>query len=43
MNKKIPHIFYMDNIGGVYFEPEVYVDVSSVIETKKEMLACHKS
>tara|TARA_Y100000739_G_C20507411_1_gene417902 strand:+ start:144 stop:869 length:726 start_codon:yes stop_codon:yes gene_type:complete len=41
--KKIPHIFYMDNIGGVAFDPEVYVDVSSVIETKKEMLACHKS
>ena len=40
---KIPHIFYMDNIGGVSFEPEVYVDISSVIDIKKEMLACHKS
>ena len=33
----------MDNIGGVGFEPEVYVDVSSVIEIKKDMLTCHKS
>ena len=41
--KKVPHIFYMDNIGGVSFDPEVYVDVSSVIDIKRDMLACHKS
>ena len=41
--KKIPHMFYMDSIGGVGFEPEYYVDISSVINTKVEMLRCHKS
>jgi len=41
--KKIPHMFYMDSIGGVGFEPEHYVDISSVIDIKIEMLRCHKS
>ncbi len=40
---QIPEIFYMDNIAGIEFTPEFYVDVSSVFEKKKEMLACHKS
>tara|TARA_B100001245_G_scaffold146529_1_gene109520 strand:- start:160 stop:861 length:702 start_codon:yes stop_codon:yes gene_type:complete len=41
--KKIPHMFYMDSIGGVEFEPEYYVDISSVIDLKVKMLRCHKS
>ena len=41
--KKIPHMFYMDSIGGVGFEPEYYVDISSVIDLKEKMLRCHKS
>jgi LmbE family N-acetylglucosaminyl deacetylase len=40
---KIPHVFYMDNVAGVGFEPECYVDISSVIETKRAMLRCHES
>ena len=41
--KKIPHMFYMDNPTGLGFEPEAYVDISSVIETKREMLRRHVS
>ena len=40
---KIPHVFYMDNPAGVDFVPEVYVDISTVFETKKKMLLCHES
>jgi LmbE family N-acetylglucosaminyl deacetylase len=40
---KIPHVFHMDTIGGVDFEPEAYVDISSVIDTKRRMLTCHAS
>lgn len=41
--EQIPEILYMDNIAGIDFTPEYYVDVSAVFEKKKEMLACHKS
>jgi LmbE family N-acetylglucosaminyl deacetylase len=41
--RKIPHIFYMDNLAGLGFEPEAYVDISSVIDMKREMLLKHKS
>jgi len=40
---KIPHVFHMDTICGIDFEPEAYVDISSVIDTKRRMLACHAS
>jgi hypothetical protein len=40
---KIPEIVYMDTTGGVNFIPNHYVDISADIETKKEMLSCHKS
>lgn len=36
-------LYFMDNLGGIGFQPTEYVDISSVFETKKEMLACHKS
>ena len=36
-------IYYMDNASSVDFEPEEYVDITDVMETKLEMLACHKS
>ena len=39
----IPHMFYMDNPVGIDFEPEAYVDISSVIETKRNMLLAHHS
>ncbi len=40
---KIPQVFYMDNPAGVDFTPEVHVDITSVFETKKQMLLCHES
>jgi len=40
---KIPHVFYMDNVAGVGFEPECYVDISKTIDTKRRMLRCHAS
>ena len=36
-------IFYMDNSCYIDFEPDIYVDISDVIDKKLEMLACHKS
>ncbi len=36
-------IYYMDTLAGVGFMPTEYVDVSSVIEKKLEMLECHAS
>lgn len=36
-------IYYMDNLAGVNFEPEEYVDVTDHIEKKLEMLECHAS
>jgi len=35
--------YYMDNLGGIGFNPTEYVDISEVFEVKKEMLSCHKS
>ncbi|RKY79213.1 MAG: PIG-L family deacetylase [Deltaproteobacteria bacterium] len=39
----ITPFYYMDTLAGVNFQPEVYVDITEVIEIKKRMLACHKS
>jgi LmbE family N-acetylglucosaminyl deacetylase len=39
----IPHLFFMDNPEGLAFEPEFHVDISDVMPTKREMLACHDS
>ncbi len=40
---KLVPIYYMDTLAGVDFQPTEYVDISSVIETKIEMLECHES
>lgn len=40
---KIPHVFIMDNVGGIGFEPEAYVDISDSFEMKGRMIKCHKS
>lgn len=40
---KIPHVYYMDTIAGVNFVPELYVDITSVFETKVKMLGQHES
>lgn len=31
---KIPHVFFMDNVAGIDFSPEHYVDISSVLPRK---------
>ena len=33
----------MDTPAGVVFEPELYVDITTVFDKKVEMLSCHKS
>lgn len=40
---KVTPIIYMDTLAGVDFKPEEYVDISSSIETKIQMLSCHSS
>ncbi len=44
----IPHLYYADpiegkDIFGTPIKPTFYVDITEVIETKSEMLACHSS
>jgi LmbE family N-acetylglucosaminyl deacetylase len=41
--RKVPHLFRMDTIGSIEFEPEAYVDITSVMDIKRRMLACHES
>lgn len=41
--EKQPLLYYMDNIGGIGFMPTEFVDITSTIETKKEMFKCHDS
>ena len=36
-------VYYMVTLAGIGFAPSEYVDVSSVIETKRRMLRCHES
>ena len=38
-----PAVIYMDNVAGIDFVPESYVDVTDALELKKEMLRCHES
>jgi LmbE family N-acetylglucosaminyl deacetylase len=33
----------MDNIAGIAFQPDEYVDITSAIEAKRQMLRCHRS
>jgi LmbE family N-acetylglucosaminyl deacetylase len=45
---RIPYLIYVDPVEGVDLwgqpiRPQFYVDVSTVFETKREMLACHDS
>ncbi|MHC4444034.1 MAG: PIG-L deacetylase family protein [Planctomycetota bacterium] len=41
--ENIPHVYFMDTPAGVNFEPELYVDITSVFETKVEMVGRHQS
>ena len=36
-------VYYLDNLGGIGFSPAEYVDISSVMDTKRRMLKCHQS
>lgn len=40
---KVTPIFYMDNLGGLGFQPTEFVDISEEIDLKLEMLECHVS
>lgn len=39
----VPPLYYMDTLAGKGFHPTEYVDITSTIETKHRMLACHAS
>lgn len=46
--KSIPHLYFMDSIGGMDREnipvtPDFFVDIGPAFQTKKDMLAEHKS
>jgi LmbE family N-acetylglucosaminyl deacetylase len=36
-------VYYMDNLGGIGFQPTEYVDITATFEVKRQMLACHVS
>jgi len=36
-------VYYMDTLAGIGFNPVEYVDITSVIDTKRRMLECHQS
>jgi len=40
---RVPSVYHMDNYMGVHFIPEEYVNITDVIQTKKEMVLQHKS
>jgi LmbE family N-acetylglucosaminyl deacetylase len=39
----LPHLYYFDTVVGIHFEPELFVDISEVIELKREMMRRHTS
>jgi LmbE family N-acetylglucosaminyl deacetylase len=39
----IPEVLYMDNVAGINFQPEQYVDISETFALKRKMVACHQS
>lgn len=41
--QKIPDLYFMDTLGGINFRPQEYVDISSTIEVKRQMIRQHKS
>jgi LmbE family N-acetylglucosaminyl deacetylase len=40
---ELPHAFVMDTLGGLEFEPDVYVDISDTLALKGEALGRHAS
>ncbi len=41
--ERIPHLFVMDTLGGIAFEPEFLVDISAQQPVKEELLRLHAS
>jgi LmbE family N-acetylglucosaminyl deacetylase len=41
--KKAPSLFYWDTVAGIHFDPEVYVDITDVMDKKLKAVSCHKS
>lgn len=41
--ERVPDLYFMDTLAGINFIPEIYVDISDVIDKKRAMLAAHKS
>jgi LmbE family N-acetylglucosaminyl deacetylase len=41
--RSAPDLAYMDSAQGIGFDPEVWIDVSATIETKRLMLRAHES
>lgn len=39
----IPHVYHMETPAGVNFEPELYVDITGVFDTKVQMVRQHES
>jgi len=41
--RTIPHVYFMDTIAGVNFQPELYVDITEVFDLKVRMVRRHES
>ncbi|MCZ4302485.1 PIG-L deacetylase family protein [Microbacterium oxydans] len=41
--ERIPHLFVMDTLGGIAFEPEFLIDISAQQPVKEELLRLHAS
>jgi len=41
--EKIHDIWYYDTVAGIGFEPDVYVDITEHVDTKRKILECHES
>lgn len=41
--QKIPDLYFMDTLGGINFRPQHYVDITSTIEVKRQMISQHVS
>jgi LmbE family N-acetylglucosaminyl deacetylase len=40
---RIPDLYYMDTLAGIHFRPHEYVDITSTIDIKRQMISQHKS
>lgn len=40
---KIPDLYFMDTLGGINFQPQDYVDITSTMDMKRKMLSQHRS